>query len=151
MRKLLFAVTLALMTAITGCAPTGPRFHTFVNTLDYFSIGQNGKILLTESNSYSGDYQSLGSIIITQESGYVKTEKKPAKKVIVDDGVYGSYEKDSDPKYKTGDWKFATYQSTLERAVDEAAKMGGNAIINLKFDNIGTTTVTVSGMVIKRK
>lgn len=145
----------ALMAMVlSSCmTPKPTMFSTYVNTIDYYSIGLNGKVLLTESNSYSGEYESLGSIIVQQNSGHVAVDVKTTKKkVSEDDDIYGSSARyKDDVKYKVGEWKNPSYSEALQVAVEKAVEMGGDAIINLKFDNIGTGTVFVSGMVIKRK
>lgn len=138
-----------------------PHYTTLVSAIDYYSVGLNGKILLTESNSISGDYESLGSIVVTQQSGYEVLETKTTStEVVVDDGWYGSHtETKSKTKYKTGEWKTATYQSALEDAVKKAVEMGGDAIINLKLSSqtrepyVGkfVNDPVITGMVIKRK
>lgn len=151
-----------LVMLLSACKTVeGPHYYTLVSAIDYYSVGLNGKILLTESNSISGDYESLGSIVVAPHSGYEVLEAKTTStEVVVDDGIYGAHkESKSETKYKTGKWKTATYQSALEEAVKKAVEMGGDAIINLKLTTqicepyVGkfVSEPVVTGMVIKRK
>lgn len=156
MKKFLFLLAALMTLALSSCVTVKPDpFKSSVYYLDYYKLGHNGKILLSESNSYSGDYQSIGSIIVDQKSGHVKIEvEKKTKKVKVEPGddIYGSQpEYKTETKYKTGDYKQATFSTALEEAVNTAERMGGDAIINLKFENRGMDGLSVSGMVIKRK
>lgn len=144
----------ALMTlALSSCVTVKPSpFISNVYYLDYYKLGHSGKILLSESNSYSGDYESIGSIIVNQESGHVRIESEKTKVKVSDDDVYGNpptYK--TETKYKTGEYKEATFSTALEEAVNTAERMGGDAIINLKYTVLSPTSVSVSGMVIKRK
>lgn len=140
------------MTAMTGCAP---RFSNQSFYLDYYQIGNNGKILLTESNTYSGEYVALGSVLVSQRGGIEEKQVKvTSKDSFIDDGVYGADDAGIKTKSKLGDRKFATYSTALEEAVKIAQAKGGDAIINLKFKVLPEKPyerVEVSGMVIKRK
>lgn len=156
MKKILLLMAAVMTLVMSSCLTVKPdQFKSNVNYLDYYKLGHDGKILLSESNSYSGEYQSLGSIIVDQKSGHVKIEvEKKTKKVKVDvgDDIYGSQpEYKTETKYKTGDYKLATFSTALEEAVNTAERMGGDAIINIKYENRGIDGLSVSGMVIKRK
>lgn len=156
MKKILFLMAAVMALVMSSCVTVKPDpFTSRVYYLDYYKLGHNGKILLSESNSYSGEYQSIGSIIVEQKSGNVKieVEKKTKKvKVMPGDDIYGTQpEYETETKYKTGDYKLATFSTALEEAVNTAERMGGDAIINLKYENRGYEGVSVSGMVIKRK
>lgn len=155
MKNLLFVSTLALVLLSSCVTPKPAMFTTNVDFLDYYTIGHQGKILLTESNSYIGEYTSLGSILITQSSGVIKIGTGKSKQKVkfgVDDDIYGTKpEYKTVTTYKTGDFRQATFSSALEEAVNAAEEMGGDAIINLQFRSQDQETVVVSGMVIKRK
>lgn len=158
MKKVLLLVAAVMTLVMSSCVSQLPKFRSNVYSLDYYKLGHNGKILLSESNSYSGEYESIGSIIVDQKSGHVRIEtEKSTKKVRVSDGddIYGTEpEYKTETKYKTGDFKQATFSTALEEAVDAAERMGGDAIINLRYNVIPDQPgfiVSVSGMVIKRK
>lgn len=153
MKKILLLMAALMTLVMSSCVTVKPDpFTSDVYYLDYYKLGHNGKILLSESNSYSGEYQSLGSIIVDQKSGYVKIETEKKIKVADGDDIYGSQpEYRTETRYKNGDYKLATFSSALEEAVNTAERMGGDAIINLKYENRGYDGVSVSGMVIKRK
>lgn len=156
MKKFLSLMAVLMTLVISSCVTVKPSpFTSNVYYLDYYKLGHNGKILLSESNSFSGEYQSIGSIIVSQTSGHVKIEtEKSTKKVKVSDvdDIYGiEPEYKTETKYKTGDYKQATFSTALEEAVNAAEDMGGDAIINLQFKQPDSQSVVVSGMVIKRK
>lgn len=151
------ALMALIMSSCSSFKPEPIPFRSSVYYLDYYKLGRNGKILLSESNSYSGEYQSIGSIIVDQKSGHVNIEVETTKKIVnakpmPGDEIYGTQpEYKTETKYKTGDFKYATFSTALEEAVNTAEKMGGDAIINLKYEYRGPDGVSVSGMVIKRK
>lgn len=154
------AMTL-LLTSCKSMTTVAPEFYSDVNVLDYYKIGLDGKILLTESNSVNFEYESLGSIVVTQYSGYEMIEKSTSTKESVDDdAIYGARKvTKSKTKYKKGPWKNASYKTELEEAVKKTVEMGGDAIINLKLQVIPNASNTesvsytryISGMVIRRK
>lgn len=150
MKKILLLMAALMTLVMSSCQP---KFKSQVYYLDYYTIGHNGKVLLTESNSYSGDYAALGSIIINQTGGKeIVNQVSTTKEVEIDDGIYGSHkESQTKTKYKTGKYKQATFTTALEKAVDVAQEMGGDAIINLHCTVLDPSSVSVSGMVIKRK
>lgn len=154
MKKILLLMAALMTLVLSSCVTVKPDpFTSSVYYLDYYKLGHDGKILLSESNSYSGEYQSLGSIIVDQKSGHVKIEvEKTKKKVKVEDGddIYSQPEYKTETKYKTGEYKLATFSTALEEAVNTAERMGGDAIINLKYENRGIDGLSVFGMVIKR-
>ena len=153
MKKILL-LTVSMMTLFLSSCVVIPKpvYSSDVYYLDYFKLGHDGKILLSESNSYSGEYQSIGSIIVEQISGYeqILVSTSTSNERIGDD-IYG--EKNvvkKKAKYKLGEFKEANFSSALEEAVAVAEEMGGNAIINLKITTPVDSSVRVTGMVIKR-
>lgn len=152
MKKTLFLMAALMALVMSSCKP----FQSYVYYLDYYELGHNGKILLTESNSYSGEYDALGSILISQKSGKEVLDQQTSTKTEVDgDDIYGPISgSKTTTKYKLGKEKKATYSTALEEAVKVAESMGGDAIINLHFNVIPEKSdyrIEVSGMVIKRK
>lgn len=142
MKKLaLIATVVFALVSLTGCAPKFQQIPVF---LDYQAIGQG--VLLTESNSVSFDYISIGSIVVTEAAGQSDKKNKSIKQP---EDIYGS------DGYKTGSIREASVVSALYRAVDEAKARGGDAIINLRTDqemkNGICQTAIVKGMIVKRK
>lgn len=152
MKKILLLVAALMTLVMSSCLP---KFSSQVYYLDYYKLGHNGKILLSESNSYSGEYDALGSILVSQKKGQEILDEQTVTKQVHDDDIYDSGTvTTTTKKYKTGKLKHATYTTALEEAVRVAEERGGDAIINLHFNVIPDKPgfrVEVSGMVIKRK
>lgn len=120
--------------------------------IDYKEAGQ-GKVFITEANSVSFDYEPLGSILVEETSGMVKLTVPTTEKERNDDSLYGP-----GPSTKTvNSYSEATAQTALNYAAQEAVRLGGDGIINLRLSSThdgkgaSVVSVSVSGMVIKRK
>lgn len=118
--------------------------------IDYQEAGQ-GKVFITEANSVSFEYEPLGSILVEETSGVVKITVPTTEKERNVDSLYGP-----GPSTKTvTSYSKATAQTALNYAAQEAIRLGGNGIINLRLasvnDGKGGAIVSVSGMIIKRK
>lgn len=140
---------MGLLLAFSSCR--APMTHA-TYYIDYQEAGQ-GKVFITEANSVSFEYEPLGSILVKETSGVVKITVPTTEKDRDKDSLY-----DSGPSTKTvTSYSKATAQTALNYAAQEAIRLGGDGIINLKLsanlDNKGQKieTVTVSGMVIRRK
>lgn len=149
MKHIAFLLLVCLLSALSSCHT--PMTHA-TYYIDYQEAGQ-GKVFITEANSVSFEYEPLGSILVEETSGVVKITVPTTEKERNDDSLYGP-----GPSTKTvTSYSNATAQTALNYAAQEAIRLGGDGIINLKLsanlDSKGRKieTISVSGMVIKRK
>jgi hypothetical protein len=157
MKKKLTIIVALLTLMFTVSCVTKDAFVQVIGCMDYQKIG-HGKVFISEANSVSFEYTPIVSIIVTESSGHViKTKKakknEPTPNESVGDDIYYASEKD---KTEYGDYREASYESALERAVAICESKGGDGIINLKYyceyDNENHKwIIAVTGMIIKRK
>lgn len=155
-KKLTLIVALLTLMFTVSCAPKN-AFVQVIGYMDYQKIG-HGKVFISESNSVSFEYTPIASITVIELSGHViKTKKanknKPTHNESVGDDIYYASEKD---KTEYGDYREASYESALKRAVAICENNGGDGIINLKYNSKYDEEshewfITVEGMIIKRK
>lgn len=142
---------IAVMVLVLSMASCKIPFKQEAYFLDYQKIGL-GKVLLTESNSVSFDYESIGSLYVVEESGFEK-ERKVKKH---NDDYYDNLGFRSDSpeySYSSKGYRKASVESALRRAVGEAMESGGDAIINLKYKyeyNKQRDCWIVTGMIVRR-
>lgn len=149
MKKLISTIFICSLLALGSCSvPMGHATYY----IDYKEAGQ-GKVFISEANSVSFEYEPIGSIVVVESSGVVKTTVPTTEKERSSDALYGP-----GPSTKTvSRYSQATAQTALNYAAQQALLLGGDGIINLQlsteFDKKGekVETVTVTGMVIKRK
>jgi hypothetical protein len=142
----LFAI---VMLAMASCKSMLQQFTQKTYVLDYSKASKQG-VFLTEANSVSFEYTPIASIVVTSTDGMAKVAK--ATKSYGDDSYGGS---DTKISYKD-EWQVATYEQTLDRAVQSCIDLGGDGIINITFNlnhdsQGGVTGNTLRGMVIRRK
>lgn len=148
-KKLLF--TLATIFALVATSCSTQKFGYATTYLDYSAYTQQG-FFLTELESVPFDYDALGSITVTEFSGKDAAYVDPNNSKVADE----LYEKVERSKV-ANDWRFASAQTAIGVIVDKARKAGGNGLVALKTTTIvdpktnNVKSVTVSGMVIKRK
>lgn len=133
MKKVAFFISVCLVMALSSCMP---KMSHDVYYIDYEFAGK-GKVFITESNSVSFDYEPLGSIVVVEKPGEIETKV------------------DMQTQTKTvRTFANASTQSALNYAVDKVIELGGNGLVNLKFEVFkgdGGMNVMVSGMAIRRK
>lgn len=147
MKHIAFILSICLLSALSSCR--APMTHA-TYYIDYKQAGQ-GKVFITEANSVSFEYEPLGSILVEETSGMVKVTVPTTEKERNIDPLYGS-----GPETKTvNGYSKATAQTALNYAAQEAIRLGGDGLINLRLassrDGKGDVVVSVSAMVIKRK
>lgn len=155
-KKLTIIVALLTLMFMVSCMPKN-AFVQVIGCMDYQKIG-HGKVFISEANSVSFEYTPIVSISVSELSGHViKTKKAKANKPNINegvgDGIYYASEKD---KTEYGDYREASYESALKRAVAICEDNGGDGIINLKYYrdydyDSHRWIITVKGMIIKRK
>lgn len=154
MKKKLTIIVALLTLMFTVSCVTKDAFVQVIGCMDYQKIG-HGKVFISESNSVSFEYTPIASINVIESSGHVsKTKKAKANKPNINesvgDDIYYASEKD-----KT-DYREASYESALKRAVAACEDKGGDGIINLKYRSEydyenHKWIIGVTGMIIKRK
>ncbi len=131
MKNLLF-LSLFVLTLLTSCGGvSGPKYSVITGSVDYSQYTKSG-FFITEANSVSFSYNPIGSVTAVVTSG--------------NDG---------------GKFVEANYEDALYYLHSKAKEIGGNGIINLKFEFIpsrnlqyGVVTmsqVVATGMAIRRK
>lgn len=135
-----------LLLAVGSCRT--PMTHA-TYYIDYQEAGQ-GKVFITEANSVNFEYVPLGSILVEETSGVVKVTVPTTEKDRNFDTLYGP----GSTTKTVSSYSKATAQTALNYAAQEAVRLGGDGIINLRLtstnDGKGGSVVSVSGMVIKR-
>lgn len=134
----LLVVLLSLVSCRTTFELSPPRYYS--SHIDYSYLTDRG-IFITESNSVSFEYKTLGSLFIECTGGWVKNDKK--NKVDMED------------IYMRTEGKYIYVKPSLEDAfnlaVEELDKMKGNGIVNFNISTGGNSnTIIITGMVIKR-
>lgn len=147
MKHITFLLTICLLAALSSCR--APMTHA-TYYIDYHEAGQ-GKVFITEANSVSFDYEPLGSILVEETSGMVKLTVPTTAKERDKDDLYGL----GTMTKTVNSYSKATAQTALNYAAQEAIRLGGDGLINVRLsssrDGKGDAVVSVSGMVIKRK
>lgn len=146
MKKLLILSVICL--SLGGCKVYEPKFDLETYYLDYRPFTSDG-FFITESNSVSFEYTSVGSILVESTSGYTKEKtKKVENNDIYGDGTY------EDSKYIYRD---ASLYDCLEDAILQAKQLGADGIINLEMKPINKLKkgyyadgYYITGMAIKR-
>lgn len=163
-------ILLALIAMVaSSCSTSIPKtpYTETVYSINYYSAGLDGRILLTESPSVAFDYTSLASVLVEVRSGYEVLDSKTEYKTVTEFGdsfdsspVHRAVPKTS---YTFGKYITANPEAGLRKASEKALELGADAIIGLKIDPIIETTVsgsqvinthagyTISGMAVKRK
>lgn len=139
---------LLLAVAMASCMP---EFTNKVYYTDYSNLSNQG-FFVTESNSVSFDYKTIGSMVLQQESGQTKVrvqKEKDKKKPTGFDDIYGEDRPQKQPKTKSK-YKLATAQGALADFAEEAKQRGANGVIGLKITYGPGAAVIVSGMIIKK-
>ena len=127
MKKLVFLILVVGL--FTACVtPKMPEPYGFSTLLNYSPLTDKG-IFVTESNSVSFDYKTLGSVSATEVGGWVKKGKKPK-------ATRESNKSRNDDMY-------------VERMVNTLKVVGANGIINLKVQ-FESDRIIISGMAIKK-
>lgn len=144
---LIFAIVLfASCATTTNLYPEPYGFSTF---LDYSPLTNKG-IYVTESNSVSFDYKTLGSVSVTEVSGWIKKggKAKVAKKEKNNlDDMYADVESNRPVgKYMR---ITASLDDAMERMVNTLNEVGANGIINLKV-HTELDRIIISGMAIHK-
>lgn len=153
MKKVLFFIF--AVGVLTSCATSTstisyPKPYGFSTFLDYSPLTNRG-IYVTESNSVSFEYKTLGSVSATEVSGWIKKGKEPkvankTKKNNVDD-MYADVESNRPVgKYIR---ITASLDDAMERMVNTLNEVGANGIINLKV-HFELDRIIISGMAIRK-
>ena len=149
MKKVLFFIlAIGLLTACV--TPKLPEPYGFSSFLDYSPLTSKG-IYVTESNSVSFDYETIGSISATEVGGWVKKGKEQkvankARKNNVDD-MYA----DIDRNQYTGKNVYVdpSVDAAMERMAKTLKEFGANGVINLKVQ-WDSGRIIISGMAIRK-
>lgn len=149
MKKVLFLIlAIGLFTACV--TPKMPEPYGFSSFLDYSPLTDKG-IYVTESNSVSFDYKTLGSVSVTEVGGWVKKGKEPkatreSNKSRNDDMYVGL-----DRNQYTGKNAYVapSFEMAMERMVNTLKEVGANGIINLKVQR-ESNRIIISGMAIRK-
>lgn len=149
MKKTVLFMMALLLVSLTSCKSLLPQFTQKTYVLDYSKASRQG-VFLSEANSVSFEYAPVASIVVTSSDGMAKVAKTSKN---YGDESYGG--PDTKISYKD-EWQVATYEQTLDRAVQSCLDLGGDGIINITFnlnyDSQGAVTGnTLRGMVIRRK
>lgn len=149
-KVLLFVFAIGLLTSCATSAISYPEPYGFSTFLDYSPLTNKG-IYVTESNSVSFDYKTLGSVSATEVSGWVKKEKElkvanKNKKNNVDD-MYADVERNqSNGKYMR---MSPSLDAAMERMANTLKEVDANGIINLKIQ-WEPDRIIISGMAIRK-
>lgn len=149
MRKVLFLIlSIGLFTACV--TPKMPAPYGFSSFLDYSPLTDKG-IYVTESNSVSFDYKTLGSVSATEVGGWVKKGKEPKttreSNKSRDDDMYVGIEKNQ----YTGKNVYVTpsLDVAMDRMANTLKEVGANGVINLKV-HWESNRIVISGMAIRK-
>lgn len=149
-KVLLFVFAIGLLTSCATSAISYPEPYGFSTFLDYSPLTNKG-IYVTESNSVSFDYKTLGSVSATEVSGWVKKEKvlkvaNKNKKNNVDDMYAGVERNQSNGKYMR---MSPSLDVAMERMANTLKEVDANGIINLKI-RWEPDRIIISGMAIRK-
>lgn len=149
MKKVLFLIlSIGLFTACV--TPKMPEPYGFSSFLDYSPLTGRG-IYVTESNSVSFDYKTLGSVSATEVGGWVKKgkEQRTARESnkSKDDDMYVGIDRNQ----YTGKNAYVTpsLDVAMERMANTLKEVGANGIINLKVQS-DPSRIVISGMAIRK-
>jgi uncharacterized protein YbjQ (UPF0145 family) len=118
------------------------KYHGVVDYSKYMSRG----FFITEANSVSFDYESIGSVTAGVESGWEILDTT-TKTTTSKDDVYGSSTK---TKIKYGEYIQAELDDAIEELYSTSIELGADGVINFSIrSSLGE--YVVSGMAIKRK
>lgn len=149
-KVILLFFTIGLFTSCT--TPKIPEPYGFSSFLDYSPLTERG-IYVTESNSVSFDYQTLGSVAATEVGGWVrKKEVKEIKKIKEttkgrEDDLYANVDRTQNPGKKV--YVSPSLSGALKRMANTLKEVGANGIINLKVE-MGSSRIVISGMAIRK-
>ena len=159
MKKVLFVAV--ILSTLTSCAAYLPTPKTVVDVTDYSVFHENG-IYVTESNSVSFDYKSIGHISVEAYGGWVdkKTtskDKLEAKRYNNDD--YYDSPSSSSP-FRSRKYVLPNIDDAISIFIDKVKASKGNGVINFKIENemvpdiidkkILLHKIIVSGMAIEK-
>lgn len=149
MKKVLFLIlAIGLFTACV--TPKMPAPYGFSSFLDYSLLTDKG-IYVTESNSVSFDYKTLGSVSVTEVGGWVKKGKEPKNtrksNKSGDDDMYVGIDKSQ----YTGKNLYVTpsIDVAMERMANTLKEIGANGVINLKVQ-LDSHRIIISGMAMRK-
>lgn len=166
MKKVL--LLFALSAGLYSCKTALPEPKTLLLTTSYDAFQKSG-IFVTESNSVSFEYSSLGNVSVSDYGGWVKKNKNKAADAPnptvynAQNDIYLGYEpagKGSSILSKSK-YLFPSVDNSIALLITKIKDLGGNGIINLHISyskesyppyKYGTIVdvITVSGMVIKK-
>lgn len=165
---LMATIGVALLMSACSVKSTKTPYAEMVYTIDYYTAGLDGKVLLTEATSVSFDYVSLGSILVEARNGYevigTKTSIRRYKDFNENFNGRAVEKEETIVENEYGKYIQANPAAVLRKASEAALEMGGDAIIGLRLtplvdidvDDKGDTHrrhygYNISGMVVKRK
>lgn len=143
---LIFAIGLFTSCGVTTKLPEPYGYSSF---LDYSPLTKRG-IYVTESNSVSFDYQTIGSVAATEVGGWVKKkEVKEVKKTTKDreDDMYAGVDRNQNAGKKVH--VSPSLNAAMERMANTLKDVGANGIINLKVQ-MDHHRIVISGMAIRK-
>ncbi len=149
MKKLVFLILVVGLFA--ACVtPQMPEPYGFSTLLNYSPLTDKG-IFVTESNSVSFDYKTLGSVSATEVGGWVKKGKKPKATRESNKSRNDDMYVDIDRNQYTGKYVYVapSLDMAMERMVNTLKVVGANGIINLKVQ-FESDRIIISGMAIKK-
>ncbi len=136
MKKIIVLSVVSFVLLFSSC--TVKKYSISSNLLDYSEFTSNN-FFITESNSVSFDYESIGSISVYCESGHYR-----------DPRVTGIVE-------GPGKWRKAIPKDLLNEAYNKALSKNADGLINMKITyipqvkNVPFDSYLLTGMLIKRK
>lgn len=150
-QKFLLSVIAMICLAFSSCKTQ--QFGYVATYLDYTPYSEQG-FFLTELNSVPFDYTPIGSMTVTEYSGKdtTYTPERTNSSFLMDD-IYARIERTKVSK----DWRFASAETAIAEIVARSKKAGGDGLVALTITTIVDpksnliVSVTVSGMIIKRK
>lgn len=157
MKKLFIATILAI--GLSSCSQVLLRQPEVLTSsfIDY-SKYTNAGFFITEANSVSFEYKTLGNVTGINLSGY--QQEKNVTNSSTEKQKDDVYTNTSNKPYRiTNKYINATKEKALEELVLRAKSLGANGVINLKFETFSQTSqqgafelkgYSVSGLAIKR-
>ena len=142
MKKILLTISAILTLCLGSCMP---RFSDRFYYLDYSRFTEKG-FFITEAPTVPFDYLPVGSVVLVERSGKkeITAVHKPGY-----DGIYGE---DNSVTTKSK-YEYASSGSAMEALYEFAKENNADGIINFNVTsgNENGLSVTISGMLIKRK
>lgn len=133
MKKIILLIITVSIMALVSCTPKYAITYGFTKCGD--------EIEMTENSVISNDYVSLGWLFVAAKSGEYNPEEfkkdmvKKGKEPVSTNELY-EVKPAFNPKYSKSNYRIASYEDLTEYANKVVKEIGGDAIINVKFDPV---------------